>query len=198
MKQGLLLSGGMDSVCIAYWKRPNVAITIDYGQKPAPGEIRAASAVCASLNIEHEIIEVDISKLGSGDLAGTKPADNAPASEWWPYRNQFLLTLAAMHCYNFGVSSLMIGALRTDGFHADGTPDFIERMNALFALQEGGLTIEAPAIGLDATELVLASQIPSELLAWSHSCHVSEYACGFCRGCRKHYETMDALNDRAY
>ena len=188
----------MDSVCIAYWKRPEIAITIDYGHKPAPGEIRAASAVCASLNIEHEVIEVDISKLGSGDLAGAQPADNAPASEWWPYRNQFLLTLAGMHCYNHGVSLLMIGALRTDGFHADGTPDFIERMNALFAFQEGDLTIEAPAIGLDATELVLASQIPPELLAWSHSCHVSEYACGFCRGCRKHFETMGALNDRAY
>ena len=35
MKTALLLSGGMHSVAIAWWRRPNIAITIDYGQLPA-------------------------------------------------------------------------------------------------------------------------------------------------------------------
>ena len=32
---GLLLSGGMDSISIAWWKRPDVAISVDYGQRAA-------------------------------------------------------------------------------------------------------------------------------------------------------------------
>lgn len=198
MTVALLLSGGMDSVCIAHWKRPQFGITIDYGHGPGPGEIRAASAVCDSLGIKHFVLRADISALGSGDLAGKTPANGAPASEWWPYRNQFLLTLAAMKCFSLEVTELMIGALSTDGFHADGTADFVECMNKLFAMQEGHLRISAPAIRLNAIELVEVSETPLSVLSWAHSCHVSEVACGFCRGCRKHYETMEACFENAY
>ena len=169
MKTALLLSGGMDSVSIAYWRRPD-------------------------LGIKHEVVSANINELGSGDLVGTQPASEAPASEWWPYRNQFLLTVAAMVCYREGMETLLMGALRTDGFHADGTTEFIAGMNELLSIQEGVLIIEAPAIDLDAVELVRTSKVPDEILSWSHSCHVAEYACGFCRGCRKHYETMERLN----
>lgn len=198
MRSALLLSGGMDSVSIAYWKRPDFAITIDYGQTPAPGEIRAAAAVCAELGIEHSVLTVDVSELGSGDLVGTAPSDAAPASEWWPYRNQLLLTLAGMACFKQGIAKLMIGALRTDGFHVDGTKEFVQQINQLFGMQEGEMLVEAPAIKLDAVELVLVSEIPMSILSWAHSCHTSELACGFCRGCRKHFETMKALDGLQY
>lgn len=198
MKTALLLSGGMDSVSIAYWKQPDLAITIDYGQKPAPGEIRAATSVCESLGIEHRVVRADIAKLGSGDLAGTEATEGAPASEWWPYRNQYLLTVAGMVCHAQSTKCLLIGALRTDGFHADGTEGFISAMNSVFSLQEGSLVLQAPAINLDAVELVHTSKIPFSLLSWAHSCHVAEHACGFCRGCRKHYETMEALDQTPY
>ena len=170
MTTALLLSGGMDSVAIAYWKHPRYGITINYGQKPAEGEIRAASAVCKTLDIEHVVINADISALGSGDLAGLPPAGDAPATEWWPYRNQFLLTIAGMKCLSLEAPELMIGALRTDGFHADGTVEFIGHMNELFQLQEGNLEVTAPAIELTAVELVQKSQVPRSVLAWSHSC----------------------------
>ena len=198
MTAALLLSGGMDSVAIAYWKRPRYGITINYGQKPAEGEIRAASAVCKTLDIEHVVVHADISALGSGDLAGLPPADDAPATEWWPYRNQFLLTVAAMKCLSLRAPELMIGALRTDGFHADGTAEFMGRMNELFSLQEGELEVSAPAIEFTAVQLVEKSQAPHSVLAWSHSCHVAAHACGYCRGCRKHYETMQACFSHAY
>jgi 7-cyano-7-deazaguanine synthase len=31
------------------------------------------------------------------------------------------------------------------------------------------------------------------VLAWAHSCHISDFACGQCRGCVKHYKTWEAL-----
>lgn len=198
MTQAVLLSGGMDSVCIAYWKRPAYAITVDYGQRPSAGEVRAASTICQELGIKHIVIRSDISELGSGDMAGTAPSEHAPASEWWPYRNQFLATVAAMRCHMLGVTELLVGALRTDGFHIDSTAGFYRKLNELLAMQEGDLKIVAPAINLSATELIEASATPEEILAWAHSCHTSDIACGFCRGCQKHFETTGAAFGRSY
>ena len=198
MTRAALLSGGMDSTCIAYWKRPEYAITINYGQRPAAGEIRAATAVCKALQIKHVVIEVDISSLGSGDMAGLPPSSSAPASEWWPYRNQFLISIAAMKCHALGIKELMFGTLSSDGFHTDGTARFFESMNKLLDLQEGELKVTTPAIGLTAVQLIEASAIPIEILAWSHSCHVHDISCGFCRGCEKHFHAMGQAFGHAY
>jgi 7-cyano-7-deazaguanine synthase len=198
MKNALLLSGGMDSIAIAYWKRPELGITIDYGQLPAPAEVRAASAVCAHLQIPHYVIHADLQSLGSGDLAGGTPACIAPVPEWWPYRNQMLVTLAAMYAAPRGYQKILIGTLATDNFHADGTKQFIHSLSALLALQEGNMQLEAPAIELSATELIKVSNVPEDLLAWAHSCHKSEFACGNCRGCFKHYKTLQDLGYAPY
>lgn len=195
---GLLLSGGMDSIAIAFWKRPRLAITIDYGQRPAEGEIRAASAASAAIGIEHHVITVDLSALGSGDMARTPALGLAPLSEWWPYRNQMLITLAAMKGIGLGMSKLLIGTLKTDGGHADGRFEFVDAISKLMGVQEGAIAIEAPAIKLTATELIRTSTVPMEILAWAHSCHVSDYACGMCGGCRKHYTTLESLNVPPY
>lgn len=190
---GLLLSGGMDSTAIAWWKRPDFAISVDYGQRPAAAEIEAARAVCAATGIRHEVVRADCSTLGSGDLAGQAPLGVAPVPEWWPFRNQLILTLAGIAAVGLGIRTLMIGALSTDGAHADGRADFINAVSRLMALQEGGIEVVAPAIGMTATELVEASGVPREVLAWAHSCHVGNLACGRCRGCVKHYRTWKAL-----
>lgn len=198
MKSAVLLSGGMDSIAVAYWQMPKVAITIDYGQKPAAGEIRASVAVAEALGLEHHIVRADLSALGSGDMAGLRPLSIAPVQEWWPFRNQLLITLAAMKGITVGVQRLLIGTLRTDELHADGKIDFIEAMDVVLRRQEGEIRIEAPAIRLSAVELIRTSGVPLEMLAWAHSCHVSEYACGLCRGCRKHYETLVQLGVDPY
>ena len=190
---GLLLSGGMDSTSLAYWKRPDIGITVDYGQRPADAEIQASSAVCRALGLRHEVVRADCSAFGSGDMAGSVPSDVAPVPEWWPFRNQLILTLAGMAAIKFGVTELMIGALATDGAHADGRPEFIDAMSVLMSAQEGGIRVTAPAISMTAVELVVASGIPTDVLAWAHSCHVGNFACGQCRGCSKHYTTWKAL-----
>jgi 7-cyano-7-deazaguanine synthase len=198
MKSALLLSGGMDSTSIAFWKRPDIGVTVDYGQLPAPAEIRAAAAVCEALGIEHLVARVDLAPFGSGDMSGRPGLGIAPVTEWWPYRNQALVTIAAMASIGKDVGRLMIGTLKTDRHHADGTAQFVEALGALLALQEGAMKLEAPAIGLTAVELVRTSGVPIEILAWSHSCHRSDFACGECGGCRKHYRTMEAVGAGPY
>jgi 7-cyano-7-deazaguanine synthase len=193
MNIGLLLSGGMDSICLAYWKRPDVAFTINYGQLSADGEIQAASAVCQSLSIRHEVISIDCGALGSGDLSGKPPDPLAPVTEWWPFRNQLLLTLTGMRAIALGIETLLFGAVKTDAIHADGKEEFFENLDKVFAIQEGKIHIETPSIHLTTAELVKLSGIPISLLAWSHSCHVSNFACGNCRGCFKYYAVMREL-----
>jgi 7-cyano-7-deazaguanine synthase len=91
------------------------------------------------------------------------------------------------------VTHLMIGALRTDGEHADGRLEFFQRLSNVMQMQEGEVTVSAPAISMTAVELALTSGIAKDVLAWAHSCHTGDFACGQCRGCVKHYETWKAL-----
>lgn len=184
-RSAILLSGGMDSAALAYWKRPEIAITVNYGQLSAEGEVRAAAALCSELGMAHEIISVDCSALGSGDLSGVAALEIAPESEWWPYRNQLLITLAAMRGIALGVGNLLVGSIRSDSFHADGKKEFYDLADRIVRMQEGSMRISAPAIEYDAIGLIRKSGIPVSLLAWTHSCHKAAYACGNCRGCNK-------------
>ncbi|MGO1073824.1 7-cyano-7-deazaguanine synthase [Lysobacter sp. CA199] len=194
MSDAILLSGGMDSIALAYWKRPTAAFTLDYGQLAAEAEIEASDALARELGMDHHVIRINMRALGSGDMAGSNADHHAPASDWWPYRNQMLVTLAAMKAVSLGVKQLMLGTVTSDQTHLDGTLEFINKLDALLAYQEGGLRVTAPAIAMSTSELILTSKIPRSLIALAHSCHKANVSCGQCRGCNKYFETMEQLN----
>ena len=198
MKTALLLSGGIDSTSLLYWKRPDLAITIDYGQVCASAELRTSRHLCRILDIAHQEIKVDCGQLGSGDLANTEPTEIAPVPEWWPFRNQLLITLCVMKAVGFGIEKIYIGSVKSDSCHSDGTADFVNLIDSLVSYQEGGIQVCAPSIDITTVELVQQSGIQRDLLCWAHSCHRSNYACGLCRGCNKHREVMDTLGYGAY
>jgi 7-cyano-7-deazaguanine synthase len=193
VKRAILLSGGIDSAALAYWKRPEFAITVDYGQAPALAEIEASSIIAAELDLQHEVLRIDLRNLGSGTLAGRPRLAISPSPEWWPFRNQVLITLGAMAAIREGCHELLIGTVASDGLHADGSASFVALMDSLVSAQEGGLRIKAPAIQLESKDLVKISQIPARLIAWCHSCHRADLACGVCRGCQKSRETRNAM-----
>lgn len=194
MAKGILLSGGLDSVSLAYWQRPAIAISINYGQAAAKKEIEVSSIIARELGMQHHIIKVDCSSLGSGDLVNGNAIEGSPSSEWWPYRNQLLATLACMKGISLGIDELMVGSVQSDGFHKDGTLGFYERINELMRYQEGHIRITAPAIELSSVELIKTSGIPNSLLHWAHSCHTGDIACGKCRGCLKYQHTLNTLS----
>jgi 7-cyano-7-deazaguanine synthase len=193
MRSALLLSGGMDSLSLAWWKRPDIAFTVDYGQLAADAEKAASAAICKRLNIPHHVIEIDCRALGSGDMAGRDANLFASTTDWWPYRNQLLITMAAMRAIELSVDILWIGTVRTDDSHQDGKKEFIEAISHLMAYQEGGIFVDAPAIEMSTSELISFSGIPSGYLAWAHSCHKANVACGNCRGCNKYYKVFEEL-----
>jgi 7-cyano-7-deazaguanine synthase len=193
MSKGILLSGGMDSIALAYWKKPDMAITINYGQAAAETEIRTSVVVAKELGIAHHIINIDCSSLGSGDLINDTSIEASPSSEWWPYRNQLLISLACMKGITLGLTELMVGSVKSDGFHKDGTAGFFERISSLMEYQEGNIKVTNPCIHLSTVELIKTSGIPKSLLHWAHSCHKSNIPCGNCRGCNKYRQTLTEL-----
>ncbi len=191
--KAILLSGGMDSIALAYWKRPKYSFTIDYGQKPAKAEISAAIQISNYLGINHHIISVDCSELGCGDMNGTSPLSISPITEWWPYRNQLLVTLACMKGISFGITELLVGSVLTDTSHKDGSKEFYSKLSNLVQYQEGSINISAPAVEMNTIELINKSNIPISLLLWAHSCHTSNQPCMNCNGCKKYLHTLQSL-----
>lgn len=189
----LLFSGGIDSSALGAWLRPDVLCTIDYGQRVAAAEIRAATYIAERLDIKHEILSIDCSGIGSGHLAGQEPSSLAGAPEWWPYRNQLLVTLAGMRFVSHGLSEILVGTVSGDSRHMDGRPEFVSAMSSVMQVQEGNVKISAPAMAMSAEDLVARSGLTSDVLAYTFSCHISVHPCGQCRGCIKHAEVLAAF-----
>ena len=92
----------------------------------------------------------------------------------------------------------MFGSVANDEIHADGREEFFHNLDRLMAGQEGNLRIMAPALALRTDQLVQGSGVPRGILAWAHSCHVGNLACGYCRGCIKHYQVNREVYGQAY
>jgi 7-cyano-7-deazaguanine synthase len=186
----LLLSGGLDSAALAAWLEPERALTIDYGQRCAGGEIEASRQVSKALGITWDVLEIDCRQIGSGLLAGTTESSFAPDEEWWPYRNQLLVSFAAAWGLARGVTEILLGCVSDDSVHADGRAPFIAAADALLAQQEGGIRVSAPAQAMTSAALLAQSGIRPGLLAWTHSCNRATTACGTCRSCVRREATL--------
>lgn len=110
-------------------------------------------------------------------------------SVFWPYRNQLLITLAAISMSERSAEEIYIGLVRGD-IYKDCTDAFVKTLNALFSQQERPIKIVAPARRLTTLELLRKSGIPHKLLGATTSCHVGNAPCGFCAGCRKSADVM--------
>ncbi len=165
-------------------ERPEVLLFIDYGQLAARGEQRAARSLADAMALPLQERGAPLSAFGAGSLVGgISRSGNAP--EFWPFRNQMLITLAAMVFSDRSPLEILIGTVVSDAVHPDGTGRFVQAMSAAVQAQ-GEVSVRAPAIGMTGQELLVRSALPAELLAWTFSCHTGEWACGQCRGCIKH------------
>ena len=164
MKNAILLSGGIDSSALTALTKPDHAFVIDYGQICAEAEVKAAQKIAQELNIPITIIRANCKELGSGELAGKENLDIAPSPEWWPFRNQLLITLAGHIALKMQIKTLFFGSIVTDNFHADGTKEFFDLIDELMSFQEGKIKVSAPAINMNSTELIKLSKITYEIL----------------------------------
>lgn len=193
VKKAVLISGGIDSICLTYGIKPQIAYTIDYGQTVAEREIYVSEFICKKLGVEHKCINVDCRRLGSGALANTENHKLSPSSEWWPFRNQLLITLACMQAMKDEVQEIYLASVRSDSFHKDGTLEFYNFINTLIEYQEGNIKILCPTLSYYSHELANVYDVPFDLLTIAHSCHISNIACGNCSGCIKQLKVRHEL-----
>ncbi len=190
----LLLSGGIDSTALAAVFRPALCLAINYGQRSAIGELRAAAAICRALHLRLKTLRLDLGGLGGGLLKDEKVMPGAPSPEWWPYRNQFLVTAAASVALGESLSQVLVGTVAEDGVrHLDGRAEFYEALDRLVSMQEGGVRVNVPAIDQTSVELVHRSGLSEDVLAWTISCHRASFPCGDCPGCWKRGRVLSEL-----
>lgn len=187
--KALLFSGGLDSTCIAKLEQPDVLITIDYGQRQAQGELAAAKQIAKAFGLPHRIVVARPEGCGQGLMAGKRPSKRFPP-EWWPLRNQYLLTVGAMLLESTSASKLLIGTVVTDVQLSDGNPSFIASFNELLRAQKSSVSVKAPAIKMTSQQLFRRAKLDRSIAGWVFSCHVGPKACGICRGCRKSAELI--------
>lgn len=193
IKRAVLLSGGVDSICLAYHLIPNLAYTVNYGQKSAKREIYISKLICDKLNIRHEIIDIDCSSLGSGSMSNKESLRISPSSEWWPYRNQLLITLALMRAIKDDINEIHLASVKSDFFHKDGTKEFYNLINEVTEYQEGEIRVICNTLDYYSHELANKYNVPIELISMAHSCHQSNIACGVCSGCLKQLRVRQEL-----
>lgn len=201
----VLLSGGIDSTVLLHYvvrrlrRHPVHALSFDYGQRHrrelacAQFQARAAGAA------EHHVIDTAflgaLLSGGSALLAGgadvpsleeiPEKARNQP-STYVPNRNMMLLAMAAAYAEAHHIRTVFYGAQAQDEYgYWDCTADFLERLNAVFALNRGTpVCIEAPFVNRTKAENVRLGGELAVDFAHTWSCYRGEEtACGVCPTC---------------
>lgn len=204
-----LLSGGLDStVAAALHARAeglDAALFVDYGQRAADPERRAARAVAAALGVPlDETTSPLLADLcrnhglagASGDLPEPADADlddaaasaASAAAVWVPNRNGLLLSMAAAVAESRGVATVIAGfnAEEAASFPDNG-PAFLEAFNASLAFSTRlGVRVVSPTIAMTKAELVTAGRGIEAPIDRSWSCYrAGPEPCGRCESCRR-------------
>ena len=118
MKALVILSGGPDSVCVAYWAKSQgfdvLGLTFNYGQK-AQIEIDSVTSITVELGIDHLVI--DLSNLSILYKGATRLIDNnIKVSEEFtdqivvPFRNGVFMAVAVAYATYVEADYIFYGA----------------------------------------------------------------------------------------
>jgi len=202
----VLLSGGLDSATTlvsAIKAGYSVSVlSFKYGQVHSR-ELKAARELVKHYNIQrHEIIELDLRKIGKSALIDTSSAipENRDLDElateipttYVPARNIIMLSCAVAMAESIGAQTVFIGVNTIDySGYPDCRPDFISafehaaELGTKVGVEGNKIKIETPLINLTKSEIIKLGQelnVPFEL-TWT--CYKGgPLACGRCDSCK--------------
>lgn len=204
----VLLSGGLDSVVSAAWAtkefRDVLALTVDYGQRAAAAELRAAEAVAGRLGCRWMSVELPwlgglggsaltnrrqpMPRLSEAELANRETTQRSAEAVWVPNRNGVLVAVAGAYADAWRYSHILLGLNREEGAtFPDNTPAFAEAATQLLGYSTRVHPIVlSPTAELTKREIVeLGMQLGAPLeLVWS--CYESgDRHCWQCESCRR-------------
>lgn len=214
-KSIILLSGGLDSlVSLGLTKEKldvELALTFDYGQKSASGEIEASLKICKYYDVKHKVIKLDFLKeITQTALVSNKelPAgesledeEQSAKSVWVPNRNGLFLNIAGSFADSYNYENIIIGANKEEAkTFPDNTSEFIESVNGEFKFS----TMVHPKVIVplinytknDIVMLALSNNIPLELTMSCYQC--GERHCGVCESCVRLRHALEANNANDY
>ena len=129
------------------------------------------------------------------DLSALPSADRAQPPTYVPNRNMTLLSIAAAYAETQDIFDIYYGAQAQDEYgYWDCTTDFLERVNAVFALNRARpIRMHAPFMSRKKSELVrLGSELQVDF-SRTWSCYRGEaLSCGTCPTC---VERLNAFRD---
>ena len=182
VKYATLLSGGMDSATLAYYlcPVPQVAITVDYGQRHAR-EMSSAVNICRQLSIKHVTLKTSGIRGGSlmGDSLSLSGTDTVV-----PGRNGILLSLAVNVAIQNDCCRIAIGCNANDHeTYADCRKEYLQTIGKSIAMTTG-LRLCFPFVSkskADIRKLGNSLEVP---FSDTWSCYYGgELPCGKCGAC---------------
>jgi 7-cyano-7-deazaguanine synthase len=204
-KSVVVLSGGPDSVTVAYWAKDQgydvSGITFKYGQI-ATSEIHYAKKAANNLQIPHLII--DLAALqnifrGVTSLVDDTIAMTATFSQpiIVPFRNGIFLSVAVAYAVSIHATQIFYGAQRSDAsFYPDCRPEFYQSFEKAAQLgTDSPIMIDAPFSDIPKSEIIkLGTQLG---VPYDHtwSCYLNQDVhCGQCESCRNRQNAFRDAN----
>lgn len=211
----ILLSGGLDSALnlalAAKRGRAKLAITMRYGQRAEPAELRAAEALAKHYGVRWESVdlrwlgqvnptrltrpETELPKPTMAELDSYVASDASMRAVWVANRNGVFLNVAAAFAEALGENEVMVGFNREEaGTFPDNSVGYLEAMNRAFSfstlnhvrVDSYTLEWEKPRIIAEALEHAL----PLDLV-WS--CYEPGPArCWECESCKRSERALRA------
>jgi len=208
MKAVAIVSGGMDSVTLAYWLKAQgydlELVSFDYGQRHRR-ELECAKRQAKLMGTNHNIIDISgIRSLLKGsaltdDIAVPHGhyAEESMRQTVVPNRNAIMLSIAWGLACTSGADALACGVHAGDHFiYPDCRPEFIEQME--FALRSGteghrsdGLRLIAPFIDKTKTDIAAIGGALGVPFGETWTCYDGGAVhCGKCGACTERKEAF--------
>lgn len=193
-KAVVILSGGPDSVTVAYWAKAQgydvSAVTFNYGQK-AQHEIDVAREISGMLGINHKVIDLsNLSEIYEG-VTSLVDADLSISSEFTdpiivPFRNGVFMAVTVAYADGIGANNIFYGAHGSDEpFYPDCRKVFYEAFQEAARLgTEKPITIKSPFSDIEKSGIIKAAIELGVPLEKTWSCYLDgTIHCGVCESC---------------
>lgn len=199
----IIYSGGLDSTTLLYEEQSRIAlaVTFDYGSNHAAQEIACARFHCASLGIEHLVIDLAFMKkhFDSSLLSGAEAVPSGDYNEdnmkstVVPFRNGIMLSIACGLAENRGLQRVLIANHGGDhSIYPDCRPGFVGAMDA--AMQAGtynGVRLVAPYTNITKADIVRRGSALGIDYGRTYSCYRGgKLHCGTCGTCAERREAF--------
>ncbi|MFC3032223.1 7-cyano-7-deazaguanine synthase QueC [Pseudoalteromonas fenneropenaei] len=204
----VIYSGGMDSFTVLHKAvqagHEVYALSFNYGQRHVK-ELKVAESVCASLGINHKVVDISaINQL----LAGSSLTDDIDVPEGHyeeesmkstvvPNRNMILLSLAVGYAVSIQANKVFYGAHSGDhAIYPDCRPEFVRKMDDVCRIANyEEIAIVSPYLNESKIEILRDGLAMGLDYGQTWTCYNGrEKACGKCGACQERLEAFSLNN----